>query len=204
MAELKLELSKEEQKYQDYFEYLKDLAATEPPQTTLISNKGEHHASILLGALLCHTERGLKMYCTGLTPTILHKEGENSTAYWTVFQDFFNNKVGQFKDDQIKILVQSKEWENCAPFKIVKESIKKYPKKIEIKVENAKSKCIVKNYWGKDESINFSIYDGKAYRLEYEPKQHKAIASFNDKKISKELTDVFDEMFKVADEYKFY
>lgn len=204
MAELNLELSKEEQKLEGFLNYLKELAAPDPPQATLISNKGHLHASILLGALLCHTEHSLKMYCTGLTPAILHgdEEGEENTgtAYWKVFQDFFNTRVGQL-DGQIKILVQSKEWENCPPFKIVIASMLKYPQKIEVKVENVESRKVVTKYWGKNESINFSIYDGKAYRLEYEPKPHIAIASFNDEKMSKELTGVFDDMFKVADKY---
>lgn len=201
MAELNLILSKEEQKFQEYLNYLKILAEPTPPKATLISNKGERHASILMGALLNHTEKCLKMYCTGLTPTILHGEGEECTAYWRVFIDFFEKTVDHFGNGSVQILVQSKAWENYPPFEVVKNAMKQYPNKIEIKVENSKSREIVNNYWGKDDSINFSIYDKNAYRLEYEPSKHKAIASFFDPRISNELTLVFDKMFVLADKY---
>ena len=205
MAELDLVLSKEEQKFQEYLNYLKELAAPTPPKTTLISNKGEHHASILMGALMCHTEHSLKMYCMGLTPTILHAgEDENeSTAYWTVFQNFFNRGIEQI-DGNVQIIVQKTDWEKCRPFEIVRESLQHHQGKIKIKVENDLSREVVNSYWGKKEAINFSIYDDVAYRLEYEPEQHKAIASFNDRAISKELSSVFDKMFAVADNYNYH
>lgn len=204
MAELNLELSKEENKLVEYLNYLKELAKNDPPKATLISNKGELHASILLGSLLYLTKNKLKMYCTGLTPSLLHgNEGnDDSTAYWKVFQEFFNNRVGNFKDDHIEILVQSKQWENDPPFEVVRKSMREHPQKIKVKVENENSRKVVRDYWGKNESINFSIYDDNAYRLEYEPKQHIAIASLYDKKMNQELTNVFDNMYKVADEYK--
>lgn len=204
MAELNLTLSKEELKFQEYLNYLKELAAPNPPKSTLISNKGEHHASILMGALLCHTEHNLRMYCMGLTPTILHDGGEanDSTAYWNEFKSFFSNKVNQL-DGKIQILVQKKDWENCEPFNIVRESCQKHQGKIEIKVENTSSREVVNTYWGKDDPINFSIYDNVAYRLEFDPEQHKAIASFNDSVISTELSSVFDKMFEKADCYNY-
>lgn len=201
MAELRLELSKEEQRYADYLKYLQSLAAPESPLPTSISNKGKHHASILMGALLYHTETRLRMYCTGLTPTILHGNEDDSTAYWRVFQDFFQNRVANFGNNTIKIIVQSRKWENDLPFNVLKKSIQQYPGKIEVRVENSQSKKIVNKYWGKDESINFSVFDNTAYRLEYEPGQHIAIASFNDVKVCNELITVFDDMFRVADKF---
>ena len=61
------------------------------------------------------------------------------------------------------------------------------------------SKNILDDYWGKDKKpIDFSVYDEIAYRLEYDPEQFKALASFHNKDISSELTSVFDNMFDVA------
>ena len=196
MAEIKsIELVTDaEKKLDSYREFLEGLAKRE--KTGIITNKGKEHASILMATLLANTDKSLKMYCTGLLPDILD---ELNGAYWKVFQEFFKNRE-KLKSVKVEILVQDDhraKVEMGEPFKVLKMAQEIDPNYITIKLIKENGKKKINDYLGFEEDINvnFSVFDSKAFRLEYDTKEYKAIGSFDDENRCKILSDIFDTVF---------
>lgn len=198
-------LNEEEKKLSSYKEYLEDLAINN--NNGVIFNAGKAHASILMATLLANTCKSLKMYCTGLRPDIL--DGFQG-SYWDVFQKFFERIDSEhFKKNSIQILLQEddrieemkKNPDKITPFSILKKATKKFPNIIVIKKIKADGKKKIEDDLGglpqvkSDYNINFSVFDNKAFRLEYMPKEYKAIGSFDNVDWCKRLSCCFDGVF---------
>lgn len=203
-------VKREEEEISDYLDYLNNLAkeSREGKSGETFYNKGEAHASLLMAKLLANTEKSLRMYCTGLRPGILcgKNEGDGEGfegAYWKTFKDFFSKtNLAKFKRGSIKILIQRKDWIRNRPFAIVREAQKCYPDIIEIKwirhnsigwiskLLRGNGSCLGKN--------NFSVFDNRAYRIEYDQNNYLATGSFNDLEMCRQLSYIFDREFKRA------
>lgn len=192
----------DETNLKSYQDYLTGLAQQEPVSSEIFTNQGKGHASILMATLLSNTEHSLDMYCQGLRPGILcgRKEGDGEGyegAYWDEFKNFFREKITskEFANNSIRILIQSEKWLENAPFKEVSDALKKEETrdKISVRVIRKDDKEWIEDSLGKKASINynFSIYDNKAFRLEYEPDEYHAIGSFN----SPSWCDLLSRMF---------
>lgn len=212
MAENKksAELKKDGEKaLKSYQEYLDGLAQKDPVSSEIFTNKGKEHASILMATLLANTEHSLDMYCQGLRPGILcgKQEGDGEGfegAYWNEFKKFFNETIVSegFASGSIRILIQNEQWLGNAPFQKIAEALNNETtsNKIVVKVIKQEDKERIEACLGKKESINynFSIYDGRAFRLEYEPNSYQAIGSFNNIAWSSLLKEYFDPAFNNA------
>lgn len=203
-AELK---KKEEQDLTYYQEYLDGLAQRDPVSSEVFTNKGRAHASILMATLLANTEHNLDMYCQGLRPGILCGKSEEDPegykgAYWAQFQEFFTNtiKSDAFEKESVRILIQDKQWIGNMPFKIIGKALQNEitKSKIRVKVISTEARNLIEESLGKKENTNynFSIYDNKAFRLEYEPNEYLAIGSFNDSSWCKLLGEMFNYAFE--------
>ncbi|GEM_PF-3438340 len=200
----------EEKNAEEYIKYIQNLADKRDP-SDIYYNEGKPYASILMATLLCNTHTSLKMYCTGLRPGILcgKYEGDGKGyegAYWTAFKDFFtesNIKKISNKHGKIQILIQKKNWIGNLPFKRVFDCQKKCPGTIEVRwikkkgISNLFSILHNNNSIGKD---NFAIFDGRAYRIEYDPDRFMASGSFNDVEMCTFLSKIFDKEFESATE----
>ena len=183
-----------EKSLESYKVYLEKLARKEDDGT--IFNEGKDHASILMATLLANTNTSIKMYCTGLKPDLLE---EYNGAYWKEFQIFFGNVAKNTVN--VEILIQDNTWfnNNTAPFVTLKNA-----KTIgfNISVRKIKKEDIpeIKTSLGfkDEENVNFSIFDGKAYRLEYDAANFKAISDFDNAKRCAELSKEFDKAFNNA------
>lgn len=212
MAENKksAELKKEEEKaLKPYQEYLNGLAQKDPVSSEIFTNKGKEHASILMATLLANTEHNLDMYCQGLRPGILcgRQEGDGEGfegAYWEEFKKFFSETISSpnFADNSIRILIQNEQWLEYAPFQKVAEALRNgtTKNKITVKVIKPEDKRQIEESLGKKDSINynFSIYDNKAFRLEYEPDEYQAIGSFNSPSWCELLSNMFQHSYEAA------
>lgn len=196
MAEIKsIELvTKAEKSLESYKEYLEKFA--QKVNFGIIANEGKDHASILLATLLANTDKTIKMYCTGLEPDLL--ENYNG-AYWKEFQDFFNNDTK--KTVNVEILIQDATWCNqtTPPFQKLKDA-KAKGFLISVRQINPSDIQEINTSLGfKDyDNVNFSIFDDKAYRIEYDTRNFKAYSDFDDEKRCVELSGIFDEAFEKA------
>jgi hypothetical protein len=198
----------EEKAIIQYKEYLDKLADQDPPSSDIFSNKGEAHASILMEKLLSRTTEKLDMYCTGLRPGILCGKDEGDKkgwegAYWHEFKKFFHEtiKSDKFKEDSIRILIQTEKYINNAPFRVVRNALNDDATRNKIKIHliSEDSKRKIENALGgseKNPQINFAIFDGQAFRLEYEADSYRAIGSFNTPSWKDILTSIFKAAFE--------
>lgn len=201
-------IREEEKAIIQYKEYLDKLADQNPPSSDIFSNKGEPHASVLMGTLMSRTKERLDMYCTGLRPGILcgKNEGDHEGwegAYWQEFKKFFQEtiKSEKFGNESIRILIQTKKYLEYAPFRVVRDALNDEATENKIKVhlisEESKRK-IEKALGGSEEKpqINFAIFDGCAFRLEYESDSYRALGSFNAPSWKDILTNIFNAAFQ--------
>lgn len=203
-------LEKQEEKDLQYYrEYLDGLAKKNPVSSEIFTNKGKVHASILMATLLINTEHRLDMYCQGLRPGILCGRDENDEdgyrgAYWKAFKDFFNTSIksNEFKERSVRILIQDDQWINNMPFKEVGKALRDDITKDKVIVKHIlpQARDLIEKSLGKkeDTNYNFSIYDDRAFRLEYEPNEYLAIGSFNDPSWCNLLREMFDYAFNSA------
>ena len=209
-AELIKDTEKALKLYQDY---LDGLARKNPVSSEIFSNKGVDHASILMATLLANTDHLMDMYCQGLRPGILCgvKEGDNKGAegaYWHEFKKFFQERIksNDFTNGSIRILIQKKDWIQNAPFRIIGEALadSSINEKIQIKIISDEARFGIEKALGqaKDVNYNFSIYDRKAFRLEYEPDNYRALGSFNSPSWCSLLLELFNNAFATATDIK--
>ena len=194
-----------------YRTYLDNIAQGKSISSEIFSNRGKAHASILMATLLANTESSLKLYCRGLTPGILcgKREGDGTGfegAYWVEFKRFFEEtiKPDTFKDNSIQILLQEKTYLNNQPILKIQNALSDdaTKNKIKIKIISSESKENIEKCLGNqnNENYNFAIFDNKAFRLEYNPDNYQAIASFNNPSWCIILTKLFDSAFSNATE----
>ena len=209
-VELKQEKEKE---LESYHSYLNGLASQDPTSSDIFSNKGVAHASILMATLMANTDHKIDMYCTGLRPGILCGRDENDPdgfkgAYWEEFKKFFSETIKSvgFKDNSIRILIQEDDWINNAPFRLIGNALRddNTKNKIKVKIISEESKQQIENVLGKPDkdniNYNFSIFDEKAFRLEYEADSYRALGSFNSSSWSRMLSKLFQDAFDKADD----
>lgn len=208
--------NEKERKIGSYQIYLNELAQGDSISSEIFTNRGEAHASILMATLLANTTKSLKLYCRGLTPGILcgKDEGDGTGfegAYWNEFKRFFQETImsNTFGPNSVEILIQEQKWIYNQPFNIIKKSMLNSSVKGKIKVKQIayNSKDQIEAYLGrkngtimKSGNYNFAIFDGKAFRLEYDTKDYQAIGSFNNPSWCSLLTALFDYAFYNAKE----
>ncbi len=214
MSKIKVDLKNDKESfYVSYLNYLDDLAQQTPVNSEIFTNKGDAHASILMATLLANTEHKINMYCQGLRPGILcgKNEGDGEGfegAYWMAFKQFFTNTIKTKSDDfaegSIRILIQNKQWLLNQPFQIVCKALNDVvtKNKIIVKLIRSEERKRIENILGdKDNSnYNFTTFDDKAFRLEYDPDEYKAMGSFNNPSWCYTLNSLFDYAFKNAED----
>ncbi len=207
-----VELIKDEEKKISFYQtYLDNLAQGDSVSSEIFRNKGEAHASILMATLLANTVESLKLYCRGLTPGILCGKNENDGtgfegAYWYEFKRFFDNTIKsvRFQNNSVQILIQEDRYLDNQPFLKVKQALQDPETKNKIKVKKITSdlKKEIDSFLGnsKGENYNFAIFDGRAFRLEYNPDTYQAIGSFRSLSWCDLLGALFDKAFDQAEE----
>ena len=198
--------------YQEYLEKLAekrfdDLKHGKDGSYEIIENKDKARASIFMATLLANTTKTLKLYCRGLSPGILCGETEEDSkgfrgAYWEEFKKFFETTIDT-KVFAIQILLQSREYLGNLPFKKIKEASERINNsKIQVRAIRSDDKEKIDNELKKRKrghDYNFAIFDGRAFRLEYDPDEYMAIGSFSSPSWCAELNMLFDDAFKNAD-----
>lgn len=178
------ELRRQLWKYQSNLE---DLALTN--STKMFSNGGIHHASILMSTLFKYTKNEARVYSLGFRPDLITSE-----PYWSTLNEFLNRP-----GSVLKVLVQTDEYINEAPLKLLKE-IKRLRQQnniagtICVKKISKNRKNHISTRFG-DKMCNFAVFDNNKFRYEYDPINFKAYGSFNQPDNCEILIREFDDAF---------
>ena len=170
-----------------YQSLLEDLALTNSPK--MFSNGGKHHASILMSVLFKYTKNEARVYAFGFRPELITTE-----PYWSALNEYLNRS-----GSVLKVLVQTNQYIDGAPLKLLKE-IKRHRQKnniegtICVKMISEDRKRHISTKFG-DEMCNFAIFDKDKFRYEYDPVNFKAYGSFNQPDNCEILIQEFEEAF---------
>ena len=146
------------------------------------TNSGPDRAAIVFNELFSNSSKEFRLYAGNLGGKISAK-----ILYLSGLRQFL-----QKKHTILKILVEdtTKLTQNTELFTILKE----YKSKIQIR------ESLVKAMSKDGKEMHFAVGDENMYRIEVDPKNFKAVGSFNDLSESKELSALFKRIF-ISDEY---
>lgn len=169
-----------------YSDYLNRLIAQNSNE--IFSNAGKSHASILMATLFNHTQSEVRMFCEGFKPDLI-----------TTFP--YINALKNYLEDnghKLKVLVETDQYKDSASFNLLIEGRRKRGDDSIIykKITQEKKKKIFETL--KSEHCNFSVFDGRMFRLETSPENYQAIGSFNFPERCVKLIELFDDAFECA------
>lgn len=178
----------QEKMLEEYENYLKELVVKGSGE--IFTNGGIKHASVLMSVLLGSTTDHALMFSEGFCSDIIQN------PYLSALERYTDNK-----QRGLKILLESDEYVDANPIRRIREKSRERAggdKRIEIRVIREDDKRrIFKSL--KCAQCNFSVFDDKMYRFEYDPKHYKAYGSFNHEGNSAFLTHLFNEAFANAE-----
>lgn len=172
---------------QEYEEYLRELIRTGSGE--IFTNGGLRHASVLMSVLLSQTRSKACFFSEGFSPEVI--------------QDPYLSELKKFlekKDIEISILLETDKYIGDEPLAMIlkeRSSRLKGQGIIDVRLiteEDKKHICNELNC----KQCNFSVFDQKMYRFEYEPKYYKAYGSFGNEENCRLLGKLFDEAFHNA------
>jgi hypothetical protein len=152
----------------------------------IIHNVGVEHASIVLGNIFSSSEKIVRVFSGKMSNEV------TSNKYYL---QHLKNYIYQ-TNGHIKILLNDSaepdEESEAISF------IKNLPDEIRNRVEIRYSTESV--YLGDDKSkkIHFATGDKSIFRIETDPSNHKAYASFNNSEVTADLIRVFDDLFHTS------
>lgn len=159
--------------------WLRNLAKSD--SSTIVFNDGKEYAAILFRTIFDAATKDVCIYCENMN-------GEVSETF-----DYYNAlKDCKGRNVKVRVLLNTSD-----------KSVLDHPifnivdKQTDVKfVTDDMHEAMKKKLNNLD--VHFTVADGKIYRLEYDTNHFKAIASFNDEMMSKELGTVFDEIWNAA------
>ncbi len=179
-----------------YREFLNKLVAQKSDE--YISNGGEEHAEELFAVLFNNAEDNVRIFSESFTSDLVNSEG-----YKKALQGFLK------RGKSLKILLEHepsstfKEEPDSTLYYLLNNSSSSVDKKVEIHFFEESDKARLDMLKAlKSNHCNFSIFDDRMFRFEYAPKDYKASASFNQPKVVRALTKIFDDYFSGRKEVK--
>ena len=149
-------------------------------------NHGAKHASIVMETIFKNS-KDILVFSKGMNGTISQNENYQQALYELLLS-------GQ---KSIKYLLQSQP----NPNSLTLNKLMLFPEKVTIRIVKPE---YVKMFAKENMLRRFAVGDDSAYRLETNSESNKAICSFNNQKVAKELTDNFNFLFtdQYSDLYK--
>lgn len=170
---------KSELNYKSYLDRLMENKSGE-----LFTNAGDEHAAILMGKLFSHTSpkfEKVRMFCEGFKSDLIMRE-----PYHTALSDFLT------RGGVLEVLVEDNESANEKSLQYINQLKEKGASITFKKITDDDKRAAfleIPHY-------NFSVFGEEMFRFEYDPKDKKALASFNDIGRTKALIEHFDSLFE--------
>lgn len=163
-------------------EYKEDLEkASKGNENRIVLNDGPVKASILTTILLKNSKDFVYIYSNNLNKVV------------TSNKEFISILESKLSDPKIEVKILLNEATNN---KEIEKLFKKYAeyKKFNNQIVIVKDFTKIKQVFKDD--MHFSVYDNKAYRLEYNTISYKAEANFNEPKMANGLKELFLYLFE--------
>ena len=167
-------------KLDNYKAYLDSLAKNN--SSDIFTNGGWDHAAILLSKLINYTETEIRMFCEELKIT--------ESIFIEALDEYLQN------GKTIKLLLQKVPSNNRSYDLLKKYQQDRNNDTIKIKQINEDGRSVSSLF----SSFNFSVFDRNKFRLEIEPKEFKALGSFNSPDSAMPLLNIFDKAFDKSDD----
>ncbi len=151
-------------------------------------NEGKEHAAIVLSSMIKNAKKDVKLYSGQL-----NSEVANNALFLNAFNKFIEAKftiqvileeIPNNTDGQSKALKRVVDLANNPVYNV------------SYKIADKSFRDNLSKLFHENKPYHFAVSDSKAYRIETDPKNYKAICNFNDTKITKKLENVFDAFFK--------
>ena len=152
------------------------------------TNKGKHHAEIVVANLIKTAEKELLIYSGSLNKDVAN----NSYLVKTLNQFLESGK-------KLRLIVDSlpPEQERSEALKQILVSENNPLRDVRIKEDIDQSFANkLSDMFSDKQAHHFMVADGRAYRLEIDAEEYKAICNFNDEKIASTLKNLIDQYFK--------
>ncbi len=163
----------------EYKNYLKSLL--ESGSEDVFMNSGVGHANVLLSTLFDNTQKNIRIFSNGLDEKGVCGEEEYKKSLISLAKSA--------RLESMKIMLRSQPTKENELYKQLCSE-----EKVEIKVIDSTTEEEMLDKLNCEE-CNFSVYDNKMFRLEYEPDEYKAAGSFNFPSMAEKLSEIFDSAF---------
>lgn len=178
----------QEKMLEEYENYLNELVAKGSEE--IFTNGGIRHASVLMSVLLRSTFDHAYIYSEGFCPDVIQN------PYLKTLDLFTNNRqLG------LKILLETDKYVDTDPIRSICEKSRERTdrdKRIEVRLIRLEDKIHIFKTLNCSQ-CNFSVFDNRMFRFEYDPQHYKAYGSFNHRKNSAILTNLFEMAFANAE-----
>lgn len=174
----------QEEMLKEYEEYLLDLAKNDSKE--VFTNGGIKHASVLMSVLLQNTKKCACIFSEGFCPDVIQD------PYLAELHNYLADK-----NKSLKILLESDKYIKEAPLVLILQEKSRRTAvdgTIEVRLITKEDRETIFSEL-RCKQCNFSIFDQRMYRFEYDPKNYKAYGSFNHEKNSQYLLNLFDGAF---------
>lgn len=178
----------QEKMLEEYENYLNELVAKGSEE--IFTNGGIRHASVLMSVLLRFTYDHACIFSEGFCPDIIQEPYLNTLDLFTN-----NRQLG------LKILLETDKYVDYNPIRCICEKSKERTgndKKIEVRLIRQEDKTHIFKTLNCTQ-CNFSVFDDKMFRFEYDPQHYKAYGSFNHRRNSGILANLFEKAFVNAE-----
>lgn len=172
---------------QSYKDKLSEAAKTSSKR--MFPNGDEEHAAMAFSVLFNNTKSSIKIVADNFSGEI-----SNDENYTTALEDCLKRNV------KVEALVLNQPGNKSEGYKLL-EKYRAEGKNITIKLASPEAIAVIASiakYSLTDlkELYNFSIFDDDKYRIEFLPKEFRALVSFNNKKLATQYSTLFDIAFK--------
>ncbi len=154
-----------------YRKWLKDIS--EASSVEVIRNSGIEKASLLMAQIFNSANQYVYIYSGGLSEKLTGTE-----PYYSALEDCLRRNV------EIKVLLQDERLQSPA-MELIKSN-----NADNVKLLNVKEIYSISRELKMD--AHFAISDDKVFRIEYDVKEYKAFASFNNPKVVDVLKSIFN------------
>lgn len=175
-----------EQMLAQYRRYLQQLADNDSGE--LFTNGGKEHAVMLYSVLFSKVNSHVRIFCEGA-----HSEIWNHPIFADAFVKMVEKGVAT-----VDILLEETPDRTGIPFPDYLNRLLDRSSGIRIREISENDHGYIRDVYGSN-NVNFSVFDNRMFRFEYDKTAYKAYGSFNDKDTAAGLAAFFDRIFSNAD-----
>lgn len=178
---MEAKMSRDELDYRDAVMYL-----AEQKDDMLFSNKGAVHAAIVMTAFFTFAEEEVLIFSEKLNKSVA-----NDSEFMKALSKYI------VSGKSLKVLLEKDIPDDPSPALIkVMEAAKENPTTVELKTLRSEDIPKIREFFTDNKVHHFAVADQRAFRVEIDPDEFKAIVSFNQPEKAAELHKLFDYLFR--------